>query len=326
MNPTTGSLLAPRAWHAVRRALAAAVLLAAFATPLHAQEPAPSDSAQLPVPAVAPHDAPEDATALAPAAGADSGAAAAPITALNPRAKVGARRVRLVASSQNVARSGPGEDYAIVGVYPKKSEFTVIAKRGEWYGVRLSESETGWFHASLCRESDDMSDLEFKPNPKLFTRTGSFALTGYSGAYAFDRKSNSLVVGGRLGYYVFDRLVAEGGVAWTRIRRPQEIVESLFDLSLEAEDFHMLFYQLGLTWEVLPGRQMVPFVTGGVGSSIMQGRSESSVNVGAGTTLFLSRRMAMRWEVRDYSFKSGSDDARRTNHNVEFTLGTTLLF
>jgi outer membrane beta-barrel protein len=71
---------------------------------------------------------------------------------------------------------------------------------------------------------------------------------------------------------------------------------------------------------------MVPFVTGGVGSSIMQGRSESSVNVGAGTTLFLSRRMAMRWEVRDYSFKSGSDDARRTNHNVEFTLGTTLLF
>jgi len=62
---------------------------------------------------------------------------------------------------------------------------------------------------------DDFSDLEFKPNPKLYSRTGSFVLTGYGGAYAFDRKSNSLVLGGRLGYYVFDFLQADGGVSWT---------------------------------------------------------------------------------------------------------------
>ena len=88
----------------------------------------------------------------------------------------------------------------------------------------------------------------------------------------------------------------------------------------------MLFYHMNLTWEVLPGRQMVPYVSGGVGASIMLGRAESSYNFGAGTALFLSKRKAMRWEVRDYRFDTGSDDARVHNNNIEFTLGTEFLF
>jgi outer membrane beta-barrel protein len=243
----------------------------------------------------------------------------------NPRL-AGSRRVRFERSAQNVVRSGPGDAFAIAGVFPRGATFPVIAKSGDWFNVRLSDTETGWVHASLCEEYDDLSDLEFRPNPKLFTRTGSFILTGYSGAYAFDRKSNSLVVGGRLGYYVFDRLQAEGGVGWTRVNRPAEIVESLFGLSLEAEKFDMLFYHLLVTWELLPGRQMVPYVSGGVGSTIMLGKSEPSLNFGAGTTLFLSKRLAMRWEFRDYLFQTGSDQARVNSNNIEFTLGTAMLF
>jgi outer membrane beta-barrel protein len=71
---------------------------------------------------------------------------------------------------------------------------------------------------------------------------------------------------------------------------------------------------------------MVPFLTAGVGSSIMQGDTEPTWNFGAGTSLFLSKRMAMRWEVRDYRFSSGPDDARRSNDNIEFSLGTEFLF
>lgn len=208
----------------------------------------------------------------------------------------------------------------LVGAIP------VIAKSGEWYNIRLSETDTGWIHASLCREYEDLSYLEFRPNPKLYSRTGSFVLNGYAGAYAFDRKSNSLTLGGRLGYYVFDRLQAEVGLGWTHVTRPAEIVESLFGLSLEAEDFHMAFYDLGLTFEVLPGRQMVPYVTGGVGSTIAEGRSEASFNYGAGTMLYLSKRTAMRWEVRAYNYHSGSEGARVSNNNIAFTLGTSLLF
>src|SRR5262245_17051394 len=108
------------------------------------------------------------------------------------------RKVRLTGASRNVLRSGPGQQFSIVGVYPKDAAFPVIAKRAGWYGVRVSETETGWADSSLCKEFDDLSDLEFKPNSKLYSRTGTYVLLGYTGGYAFDRKSNSLVLGGRL--------------------------------------------------------------------------------------------------------------------------------
>jgi outer membrane beta-barrel protein len=236
------------------------------------------------------------------------------------------RKVRLMGGDPHVVRTGPGEEYAIAAVVQPGSVFRLITKSGSWLNVRLSETRTGWIHASLCEEFDDLSDLEFRPNPRLYSRVGAFVLTGYGGAYAFDRKSNSLVLGGRLGYYVFDFLCVEGGLSWSHISRSREIVESLFGLSLEAEDFHMLFYSFNLAVELLPGRQMVPFVTGGVGSTIMQGKSEPSFNYGAGTTLFLSKRTAMRWEVRNHRFESGSENARRRNNNVEFSLGTAFVF
>jgi outer membrane beta-barrel protein len=251
--------------------------------------------------------------------------AARPAVEGNPRL-TGRRMIRLEGARDPVARSGPGETFAVAGVFRRGDEFPVVAKSGSWFNVRLSPTETGWFHASLCREFDDLADLEFRPNPRLYSRTGAYTLTGYAGAYAFDQKSNSFVAGGRLGYYVFDRVVVEGGLGWTHVRRPAEIVESLFGLSLEAEDFHMLFYHLAVTWELLPGRQMVPFLTGGVGSAILQGESEPGLDFGAGTTLFLSRRAAVRWEIRDHQFEFGSQTARRRNHNIAFTMGTTLLF
>lgn len=307
-----------RAWRAPLFAGAIAVLLCG----------APA-RAQVAPDSLAPPEPTGDAAVTAPDAPAsmpDSASVQAPVAHAGPKPGTSTRKVRLEGSGQNVVRSGPGDRFAIVGVYKKDSAFPVIAKSGEWYNIRLSDTETGWIHASLCVEFDDFSDLEFRPNPKVYSRTGTFILTGYTGAYAFDRKSNSLVVGARLGYYVFDRLQADGGLAWTHVRRPAEIVESLFGLTLEEEEFHMLFYQLGLTWEVLPGRQMVPFLSGGVGSAIMQGDTEPSFNFGAGTSLFLSKRSAMRWEVRDYVFSSGSQGSRRSNNNVEFTLGTSILF
>ena len=274
------------------------------------------------------HALADDAPGIAPPLMPDSVASvtpAAPASGYNPRPVVTTRKVRML-EANTVMRSGPGDGFSISGVFGKDAEFPVIAKSGEWYNVRLSPSETAWVHASLCEEHDDVSDLEFRPNPKLYTRTGTFIVGGYGGAYAFDRKSNSFVAGGRLGYYVFDRMQVEGGLAWTHVRRPAEIVESLFGLSLEAEDFHMLFYNLNVTWEVLPGRQMVPYVTAGVGSSIMRGESEPSINFGGGTTLFVSKRAAVRWDVRDHRLQVGSGNGRVHSNNVEFTLGTVFLF
>ncbi len=235
------------------------------------------------------------------------------------------RKVRLSTDGNNVVRSGPGTTFAIVGVYSKGSEFVVIAKREEWYNVRLSDTNTGWIHSSLCDEFEDMSDLEFRPNPKLFSRVGSFALTGYLGGYAFDRKSNSLAFGGRVGYYLFEFVEVEGTVGMTHVVRPAEIVETLFGLTLEEEEFWMLYYAMNLTWKILPGRQLVPFVTGGAGSSIMQGETETSINFGTGIDFFVKKSTAMRFEFRNYMFDSGVSESRRDNENFEFTVGLSYL-
>ena len=289
---------------------AAAVLAPSRA---RAGDAAPTDSLAAP--------AATDAAANAPA-----GVAPAPARAVANASLSTVRMVRLTGKPRTVVRSGPSDADAIAGVFAPGTAFAVLGGNGDWVNVRLSPSESGWVHASLCSEYEDLSGMKMSPNPRLYTRTGSFVLEGYAAGYAFDRESNSLALGGRLAYYVFDRLQVECGAGWTHVHRPAEIVESLFGLTLEAEDFDMLFYHLNTTLEFLPGRQMVPFVTGGAGASIMQGRTEASINFGAGTTLFLSKRTGMRWEARDYVFHAGTDNARRLHHNIEFSIGSLLLF
>lgn len=231
-----------------------------------------------------------------------------------------------ITAQSSVIRSGPGEDFAIVAFQEEGAKFPVLAKKDDWYNVRVSETQTGWVHRSLVREFHDLSHLEFRPNPKLFSRVGSFALTGFGGAYSFDRKSNALLLGGRLAYFLFEYLDVEGTVGWSHIVRPAEIVESLFDLELAEEDFHLLYYSMNFNLQLLPGRQMVPFVTFGAGSTIMQGETESGINFGAGATMYVKKRVAVRWEFRSYRFASGADEARRDNQNLEFSMGTTVLF
>jgi outer membrane beta-barrel protein len=314
--------------HPARRAAVTAAVLLAMAWPAGARAQSTADTTfAIPVPPVV------DSSA-APAEfqlernPSPSAAPSAPVAAAaNPNARpVTTHKVRITGEGKNVVRQGPGGHFALAGVCEKGAVYPVIAKSGPWYNIRLSDFETAWIHSDLCQEFEDMSDLEFRPNPKLYTRTGTYVLSGYLGGYAFDRKSNSLVFGARLGYYVFDRVQAEAGLSYTHINRPAEIVESLFGLTLEAERFHMLFYNLNLTYEILPGRQMVPFVTVGVGSSIMRGDTEPSFNFGAGTQLFLSKRTATRWEVRNYRFSTGAGTSRESNSNIEFSLATSYLF
>ncbi len=304
-------------------ALAAGLALALLAPPAVARA---EDVAGSP-----PADSLAGEPATDPRAGAPSAAPAPPAAdaAARPAANApleSVRKARLSGRPRTVIRTGPSESDAIAAVLAPGTELVVLARSGDWVNVRLSPSESGWVHIALCEQFDDLAGAPMRPNPRLYVRTGSYLLAGYAGGYAFDRKSNSLALGGRLAYYVFDRVQVETGAAWTHVNRPAEIVESLFGLSLEAEKFHMLFYQLNVTYEFLPGRQMVPFATVGAGSSIFQGRTETSFNFGAGTSLFLSRRSGMRWEVRDYVFRSGQDQARRTHHNIEFSLGSLLLF
>jgi hypothetical protein len=62
-----------------------------------------------------------------------------------------------------------------------------------------------------------------------------------------------------------------------------------------------------------------------VGSTIFQGESEAAFNYGGGVNFFVAKKTAVRWEFRTYRFDSGADNARRTNNNYVFNVGTTFL-
>jgi len=109
----------------------------------------------------------EAATTVADSTSAPQGAG------LGPRLTT-VRKVKLDREDRNVIRAGPGDAFAIVSVQPKGASFPVIAKNGVWYGVQLPDGQSGWIHASLCREFDDLSDLDWNPNPKHYNRTDSF--------------------------------------------------------------------------------------------------------------------------------------------------------
>ena len=99
----------------------------------------------------------------------------------------------------------------------------------------------------------------------------------------------------------------------------------MFNLALEEEDFHLLFYAMNANLKLLPGRQMVPFLTIGTGSTIMRGQTETSMNYGAGINFFVQRSLATRFEFRSYRFDTTSSGGRK-NTNFEFSVGTTFFF
>src|SRR5260221_68463 len=153
-------------------------------------------------------------------------------------------------------------------------------------------------------------------DPHRRGRSGGYVLEGYAGGYAFDGGSSSLAFGGRLAHRWLERFQLEAGAAWTHARGPAELVQSPLGPSIAADDFRLLFYQFNATWEFLPGREVVPFATAGAGASLLEGRRESSFNVGAGTALYLTPRAGMRWQGRDYVFHSGPGSARRLHHHI----------
>ena len=94
-----------------------------------------------------------------------------PANELNASYVLKEKKVRLSGGDNNVVRSGPGNGFAIVGIYPDGDEFLVIAKRDEWYNIRLSDTNTGWIHSSLCEEFDDMSAPLVSPRTPVVTRS-----------------------------------------------------------------------------------------------------------------------------------------------------------
>jgi outer membrane beta-barrel protein len=149
---------------------------------------------------------------------------------------------------------------------------------------------------------------------------------GYGGTYAADREDNGFLVGARIGYSLTRRFAFEAGVGYTSVVRTTYVLERIFGLRLEQEKFDLLFYEVGGSMDILPGRRVTPFVTAGGGASVLNSHAEPTWVVGVGTKMFLVKRMALRWELRDHHMQGGNQFTRFAGDNLEFSGGAEWLF
>ena len=67
---------------------------------------------------------------------------------------------------------------------------------------------------------------------------------------------------------------------------------------------------------LMPGRQMVPFLTIGAGSAIMEGQSEPSLNYGAGIDFFVRKSTAAVFAFRSIAMDSGTGQRAPRQHQL----------
>ena len=259
----------------------------------------------------------------APAVAPDTlaAAAAAPDSVAIPHA-----RLRVNGVPVAVLRSGPGPQHALVATMRADDILVVDARCGEWYHGTAPDGASGWMHESLLANDVDRTRFTFVPDPGRRERQGTMHLLGYLGSYAADREDNGFLYGARLAYAVTPRYLFEVGVGRTRVVRSTYIIEQLFNLRLEEETFDVFFYEAGMCFNLLPRRRVTPYLSGGLGATILNSRVEPTWSLGIGTRAFLSRRWAMRWEVRDHRLEAGNQFTRFTGDNLEFSAGTEVLF
>jgi len=262
-------------------------------------------------------------------------AAAAPEVAVPPDVAIAAAAAsdslpfadaRVRGAAVAVVRTGPGSEHAIVATVGEGEILTVDAKTGAWYHVRLGDARSGWVHESLLEQYVDPRKFQFAPDRGRPSRMRSFHVVAYGGNYAADREDNGLLLGARIGYSVTRRFAFEAGVGYTHVARTTYVLEQIYGLRLEEEVFDLLFYEAGVSMDVLPGRRVTPFVTVGVGASMLDARVEPTYAFGLGTKAFLTQRMALRWELRDHRLKGGNRFTRFNGDNLEFSGGLEYLF
>ncbi len=234
--------------------------------------------------------------------------------------------VEVVGTPVAVVRAGPGAEHAIVATVKEGQVLTLDAKSGEWNHVRLGEATSGWMHESLLKTYIDPRKFQFAPDPGLPSRQRSFHIVGYGGNYAADREDNGMLFGARIGYSLTRRFAFEAGIGYTGVTRTTYVLERIFGLRLEQERFDLFFYEAGASMDVLPGRRVTPFVTLGFGASVLGSQVEPTYAVGLGTKMFLAKRVAVRWELRDHRLRGGNRFTRFSGDNLEFSGGTELLF
>jgi len=164
-------------------------------------------------------------------------------------------------------------------------------------------------------------------------KEGSVEVGGFGGYNFFENEQNlkdRFLYGGRLGYNFTKYIGIEGAVEFlnTRIDDQEKTGEKEGQFrspSNHRVDVDIAFYHIDAVYHFMPDGKFNPFIVAGFGganySPKISNRDMAAFNVGVGAKYWVTDRVALRADVRDYIVTEIFQD---TYHNVGATVGITL--
>ena len=223
-----------------------------------------------------------------------------------------------------VVRSGPGPQHPIVATLREGEVLTIDARSGPWYHLQLADTQSGWVHEDLLQTYVDPRKFQFVPDPGLPSRMRSFHFVAFAGNYAADREDNGILLGSAS---VFADALRVRGRAGLHARRAQHLCARAHLRPASERGLQDVLLRGSRRLDGHPARPpRTPFLSAAAGASVLEGHAEPTYTIGLGTKFFVSKRTALRWELRDHRMHGGNQFTRFSGDNAEFSGGCSCCF
>ena len=154
------------------------------------------------------------------------------------------------------------------------------------------------------------------------------------GIYSAENFGAHAVYGLRLGYHITEDFFVQANLAQTKVN--DEFYRSGRAGGLFAQPEEKLtYYNVSAGWNVLPGEVFIGgnrakatslYLLGGIGSTKIAERRNSTFNLGLGMRLLLADRAGLHVELRDHIFSIDLLGQRQRTNNIELTTGFAWYF
>jgi hypothetical protein len=209
-------------------------------------------------------------------------------------------------------RTQPGRGYPVFHIAERGETITLLKQRTDWVMVRSQRGVEGWVHVNdIGRTVDQLGEVLAWKGPDL----ESFSKRRWEGG---------LMVGS---YGETDAFSAYGGYHFTRnLSLEVELTDNFGDFS----DGRMA--TLNIVHQMFPHWRYSPFLTIGGGvretnprSTLVStsDRTDNTASVGAGLRVYLSRRLLVRLQYRNYVVMTNRDDDEDVD---EWKIGISAFF
>jgi outer membrane beta-barrel protein len=160
-----------------------------------------------------------------------------------------------------------------------------------------------------------------------------FEVGAFAGTLNVESFGSSLVYGARLGYHITEDFFAEATYARSTVS--DENFRTLGIAVFSEEQAQLTYYDLSAGMNLFPGevffgrnqaRVSYVYVIGGVGVTTFDILTNITFNYGLGLRVQPSDLWSVRLEVRDRMFESDLLGTNKWTHNLEVSLGLSMLF